>query len=207
VADLERAEVLIAEVLAVSPRDSIAHFAKAQVLRAQNRFDEAIPEYEIAVALNRNWVIAIAALGQCKFLSGAIEEAIPAQEQATASAHAIPGLQIGTSALAKRTCCNRGSMRRSSGSKRRAAPIRDFQALTDSSLRPMPSKARPNGPPPSLPKPEGSYLSLAGMRRGTRYETPVIRALAEKPSMMACAKRVCRRNEGCLPLPPRGRGS
>jgi tetratricopeptide (TPR) repeat protein len=82
VADLERAEVLIAEVLAVSPRDPIAHFAKAQVLRAQNRFDEAIPEYEIAVALNRNWVIAIAALGQCKFLSGAIEEAIPAQEQA-----------------------------------------------------------------------------------------------------------------------------
>jgi TolB-like protein/Flp pilus assembly protein TadD len=82
VADLERANVLIAEVLAVSPRDPIAHFAKAQVLRVQNRFDEAIPEYEIAVALNRNWVIAIAALGQCKFLAGAIEEAIPAQEQA-----------------------------------------------------------------------------------------------------------------------------
>ena len=82
VADLERAEALIAEVLAVSPRDPIAHFAKAQMLRAQNRFDEAIPEYEITVALNRNWVTAIAALGQCKFLAGAIEEAIPAQEQA-----------------------------------------------------------------------------------------------------------------------------
>jgi TolB-like protein/Flp pilus assembly protein TadD len=82
VGDLERAEALIAEVLAVSPRDPIAHFAKAQMLRAQNRYNEAIPEYEIAVALNRNWVIAIAALGQCKFLAGAIEEAIPAQEQA-----------------------------------------------------------------------------------------------------------------------------
>jgi adenylate cyclase len=82
VGDLERAEALIAEVLAVSPRDPNAHLAKAQMLRAQNRYNEAIPEYEIAVALNRNWVIAIAALGQCKFLAGAIEEAIPAQEQA-----------------------------------------------------------------------------------------------------------------------------
>jgi adenylate cyclase len=80
--DLEQAEALIAEVLTVSPRDPNAHFAKAQMLRAQNRFDEAIPEYEITVALNRNWVTAIAALGQCKFLAGAIEEAIPAQEQA-----------------------------------------------------------------------------------------------------------------------------
>jgi adenylate cyclase len=80
--DLERAETLIAEVLAASPRDPMAHFAKAQVLRAQSRFDEAIPEYETAVALNRNWVIAIAALGQCKLLAGAIDEAIPAQEQA-----------------------------------------------------------------------------------------------------------------------------
>jgi adenylate cyclase len=80
--DLKRAEMLIAELLAVAPRDPIAHFAKAQVLRAQNRFEEAIPEYEIAVGSNRNWVMAIAALGICKFLAGAIEEAIPAQEQA-----------------------------------------------------------------------------------------------------------------------------
>jgi adenylate cyclase len=81
-AELERADTLIGEVLATSPRDPVGHLAKAQLLRARNRYDEAIPEYEIAVALNRNWVIAIAALGQCKFLAGAIEEAIPAQEQA-----------------------------------------------------------------------------------------------------------------------------
>jgi tetratricopeptide (TPR) repeat protein len=81
-ADLESAERLIGEVLAASPRDPVGHFAKAQVLRAQNRLDEAISEYEVAVALDRNWAIAIAALGQCKFLAGAIEAAIPAQEQA-----------------------------------------------------------------------------------------------------------------------------
>ena len=52
------------------------------MLRAQGRFDAAIPEYERAVAHDRNCVVAVAGLGQCKFLAGAIEEAIPAQEQA-----------------------------------------------------------------------------------------------------------------------------
>ena len=80
--DLDCADRLTSEVLAASPSDPVGHVAKAQVLRARNRYDEAIPEYETAVALNRNWVVAIAGLGLCKFLAGAIEEAIPAQEQA-----------------------------------------------------------------------------------------------------------------------------
>ena len=82
VADLERAEALIRDVLAISPRDPVAHLARGQLLRAQGQFEAAIPAYERAVALDRNWVTAIAALGLCKFLAGAIEEAIPAQEQA-----------------------------------------------------------------------------------------------------------------------------
>ena len=52
------------------------------MLRAQQRFEEAIPEYETVLALNRNWVNAIAALGYCKFVTGAMEEAIPAQQRA-----------------------------------------------------------------------------------------------------------------------------
>jgi tetratricopeptide (TPR) repeat protein len=60
----------------------VAHFAKAQVSRAQGIYETAIPEYEAAIALNPNWVLAIAALGQCKFLAGSIDEAIPAQELA-----------------------------------------------------------------------------------------------------------------------------
>ena len=52
------------------------------MLRAQQRFEEAIPEYETVLTLNRNWVNAIAALGYCKFVTGSIEEAIPAQEPA-----------------------------------------------------------------------------------------------------------------------------
>ncbi|MBV9152610.1 MAG: tetratricopeptide repeat protein [Alphaproteobacteria bacterium] len=81
-ADFERAEQLLEQALASSPTHALAHFAKGQVLRAQNRFEAAIPEYEAAIALNRNWVVAIAAFGICKFYTGAIEEAIPSQEQA-----------------------------------------------------------------------------------------------------------------------------
>jgi adenylate cyclase len=80
--DIERAEQLVAQVLAVSPHHALAHFAKGQILRSQRRFEAAIPEYEIAIAANRNEVAAIAALGICKFFAGRIEEAIPAQELA-----------------------------------------------------------------------------------------------------------------------------
>jgi len=80
--DMERAEVLVEQALAASPRHAVAHFANAQILRAQGRYETAIPEYEAAIALNPNWVLAVAALGQCKFLAGWIDEAIPAQELA-----------------------------------------------------------------------------------------------------------------------------
>jgi TolB-like protein len=80
--DLARAEMLADRALTAFPGTALAHFAKAQVLRAQQRFGEAISEYETVLALNRNWVHAIATLGYCKFITGSIEEAIPAQERA-----------------------------------------------------------------------------------------------------------------------------
>ena len=81
-ADIVRAEGLAAQALAASPRSPLAHLAKGQVLRAQGRFEEAIPEYETIVASNRNWVFAISNLGQCKLFTGALDEVIPLQEQA-----------------------------------------------------------------------------------------------------------------------------
>ena len=44
--------------MAQFPNNPQARFAKGQVLRAQNRFDEAIAEYETTLALNRNFVAA-----------------------------------------------------------------------------------------------------------------------------------------------------
>jgi TolB-like protein/DNA-binding winged helix-turn-helix (wHTH) protein len=81
-ADIERAEGLAGQALAASPRSPLAHLAKGHVLRAQNRFEEAIPEYEAAIAFNHNWLLAITSLAWCKFLTGSLEEAIPLHEQA-----------------------------------------------------------------------------------------------------------------------------
>ena len=81
-ADIARAEGLAERALAATPRSPPARFAKAQVLRAQHRYEEAIPEYETVIALNRNWAHAYSHLGWCKFMTGSIEELIPAQEQA-----------------------------------------------------------------------------------------------------------------------------
>ena len=81
-ADIARAEELAERALVALPRSTIAHFAKAQVLRAQHRYAEAIPEYETVIALNRNWAHSYSHLGWCKFMTGLIDQLIPTQEQA-----------------------------------------------------------------------------------------------------------------------------
>jgi len=81
-ADIARAEGLIGQVLAASPRSPLAHYAKGQVLRARGRYKEAIPEYETALVLNRNLVGALNGLGWCNLFVGSIDEVIPLQEQA-----------------------------------------------------------------------------------------------------------------------------
>jgi adenylate cyclase len=81
-ADVARAEGLVEQALAASPRSPLAHYAKGQVLRAQGRPEEAIPEYETALASNRNFVAALHGLAWCKLFTGSIEEVIPLEEQA-----------------------------------------------------------------------------------------------------------------------------
>jgi len=81
-ADLARAAELIGRALAASPRYALAHHVKGQVLRAQNRWEEAIPEYETALASNPNLVYALHGLGMCKLYAGSMDEVIPLTEQA-----------------------------------------------------------------------------------------------------------------------------
>jgi len=81
-ADLERAKRLTEQALAASFRSPLAHIAKAHLLRAKRRYSEAIPEYETALAYNRNYVYAYFALGKCKLYTGSIAETIPLVEQA-----------------------------------------------------------------------------------------------------------------------------
>jgi adenylate cyclase len=80
--DFARAEGLVREVLAVSPRSPIAHYAYGQVLRATRRNEQCIPEYQEALAFNRSWANALAGLGWCKFWVGLLDEAIELHEQA-----------------------------------------------------------------------------------------------------------------------------
>jgi len=81
-ADIARAEPLATAAVLKQPRSPLAHFAEAQVLRAQHRYAEAATEYEAVIALNRNWAHAYSHLGWCQFMTGLIDELIPAQEQA-----------------------------------------------------------------------------------------------------------------------------
>jgi len=53
-ADIERAETLVRQAGASAPRNPNVRWARGQVLRAQRRFAEAIPEYEAVLAANRN---------------------------------------------------------------------------------------------------------------------------------------------------------
>jgi adenylate cyclase len=80
--DIGRAEGLVGQALAASPRNLLAHFAKGQVLRAQGRIDEALPEYEAMLALDRNSPRALINIGRCRMLTGSLDEAIPPMEQA-----------------------------------------------------------------------------------------------------------------------------
>jgi TolB-like protein/DNA-binding winged helix-turn-helix (wHTH) protein/Flp pilus assembly protein TadD len=81
-ADMARAETLVGKALAAAPHNVLAHYARGTVLRAQDRFQEAIPEYQMAIEFNRNWLDAYANLGQCKFYTGSLEEYTPLVEQA-----------------------------------------------------------------------------------------------------------------------------
>jgi tetratricopeptide (TPR) repeat protein len=80
--DINRAEELIGQALAASPNNEAAHLAKALLLRQQGRPNEAALEFETVLAFNRNTVSALFQLGECKALTGSLDEAIALAEQA-----------------------------------------------------------------------------------------------------------------------------
>jgi TolB-like protein/class 3 adenylate cyclase/Flp pilus assembly protein TadD len=92
--DLARGEALADQALAASPRSAYAHFVKGEALRAQGRFEEALTEYEIALALDRNLTFALNGLAWCKLYIGSIEEVIPLVEQATRLSPRDPSIGV-----------------------------------------------------------------------------------------------------------------
>lgn len=90
--DMARAEDLLAQVVGSPRRQSLVHFWKAQLLRARGRYTAAIPDYEACIALDHNSILALAALGQCRFFLGDLENVIPAQLRAIRLSPADPYL-------------------------------------------------------------------------------------------------------------------
>jgi TolB-like protein/class 3 adenylate cyclase len=160
-ADIARAEGLVGQALAASPRRALVHFARGQVLRAQNRYEEAILEYETVIGLDRNSVRAIANLAQCKFYVGSIEEATPLLEKAIRLSPRDPNIGFWYLQIGRNNLLQSRIDERSFGSKRRAAPMPHTHRPPASSPLPMASKTRPNAPPRSWPKPRGCAATIA----------------------------------------------
>jgi len=80
-ADLARAKELAERVSIASPRGALVHYGRGTVLRAESKWQEAIPEYEAAIAFNRNFVYALHGLAYCKLMVGFIDEACELEEQ------------------------------------------------------------------------------------------------------------------------------
>jgi adenylate cyclase len=182
--DIKRAEELAAKAVATSPHSALAHYAKGSVLRAQRRCREALPEYQTALALYRNYVEAIADIGRCKTFVGPIEEVIPAQEQAIRLSPRDPAIplwyyRIGVAHLLQSRIEEAVLWLEKARSASAElwfvhAYLASAYALEGEGERAAAelTEARKLGG-------EGSWVSIARIRASARYETPAIRALAE----------------------------
>ena len=81
-ADIARGNGLVEQALAKDPASPLAHFAKAQLLRAQHHCEAAIPEYETVLADNPNALPSIGNIGRCKIYLGLMDGGVALEEQA-----------------------------------------------------------------------------------------------------------------------------
>jgi adenylate cyclase len=81
-ADIRQADELVSRALAIDPNAYAAHFAKAEVLLAQRRFEEAIVESERSLALNPSFVNAYNGLCTANSLLGRPEKSIEYADRA-----------------------------------------------------------------------------------------------------------------------------
>jgi TolB-like protein/class 3 adenylate cyclase/Tfp pilus assembly protein PilF len=181
-ADLQRAARLAEQALAAWPDSALAHYAKGQVLRAQSRCREAIPEFERAIALDPSRVPAYAHVGWCKFLTGSVDEAIPYFEHALRLSPSGPGIapwygRLGVMQLLQgHTDRALVWLEKANGENPRLAFVHAYlaaaYALEGNAERGEAQLAEAQ----RLSK---GYSSLANVEKSTWYDEPKIRALAE----------------------------
>ena len=180
--DLHRAEKLVAQALAASPNSALAHYVKGQVLFAQSRCGEAIPEYERAISLDRSRAPAYARLGWCKFLTGSADQAIPYFEEAIHLSPHEPAIALWYGRmgviylLQSHTDEAIGWLEKANSENARLAFVHAYLAA-GYALKGETERARSE-----LAEAQGLsklYSSLARVQQYTWYDNPQIRALAE----------------------------
>jgi adenylate cyclase len=81
-ADIRKADELVSRALAIDPNVYAVHFAKAEILVAQEHFDEAIVEAQRSLALNPSFVSAYSALSVASSFLGRPHEAVEYADKA-----------------------------------------------------------------------------------------------------------------------------
>jgi adenylate cyclase len=200
-ADLERAERVATQALTAAPRLPAPHQARALVLKAQRRCEQAIPEAETVIALDRNWWYAYFDLAQCKLLTGAIEESIPLMEYAIRLSPRDPQNGIWHNWIGRAHLLQSRTdeaifwfeKARNFDPRYRAAHsyLASAYALKGETERAAAELAEAR-----KLAPDGRHSSIARLRAvgiwsGGYWGVPKVRALFE-----ACARRGCRRNRG-----------
>ena len=180
--DLKRAEELAGQALRTAPNSAIAHYAKAQVLRAQSRFSEAISEYQETIALDRSRAPAYAHIGWCKFVTGSVDEAIPYFEQAIRLSPHLPGVapwhaRIGIIQLVQSQIDQAIASLEKARSENARLPFVHAYLAAAYGLKGQSERAR--GELAEARRLDSTYSSLANIGKSTWFENPKIRTLAE----------------------------
>ena len=189
--DLRRAGELAAQALAIEPNSALAHYARAQVLRAGNRCQEAIPEYEASIAIDRNRAPAYAHIGWCKFLTGSVEQVTPYFEHAIRLSPNAPGIApwYGRLGVVRLLTSNVGealvALERARSENARLPFVHAYLAAAyalDGQLE------RARAALADAQQLSPAYANLASIEKSPWYANSAIRALAEKTYFVGLRK-------------------
>jgi len=180
--DLHRAERLAAQALAEAPYNALVHYVKGQVLFAQSRCQDAIPEFEQAIKLDPSRAPAYARVGFCKFLTGSAHDAIPYFEQAIRLSPHEPAIapwygRMGVIYLLQaHTDEAIGWLEKAKSENARLAFVHAFLAAGYAEKGEI---ERARAELAAARQLSSIYSSLASVQKSNWYDNPKIRALAE----------------------------
>jgi len=184
----------------VSPDTPLAHGVKGFLLRAQERWADAIPEYEAVIALNRNSPDAYHSLAQCKLFTGSFEEVVPLVEQAIRLSPRDPALGIWylvigrTHLLQSRTDEAIVWLEKARSANPAHPTIHGLLAPAYGTKGEIERAADELAAARRLSA-DDRYSSIARMRAIGTFGVPKVRALSKPLSSPDCARQECRRSE------------